>query len=179
MKRKARFWALLTLLLISLGLASASRGEARRVGHLKFPAPLTEADRKYLGLERPGAFTLQDVPAPYVLVEVLNSNCPHCMEQAPALNKLYKLVAGSDLKDRLKFIGVVSNPVGATNWWKTTYKVPFPLLSDPDWEIAGALKISGTPTTVVLAKDGKVVYLEDGVFGHPEKVLKVLKTRLK
>jgi peroxiredoxin len=182
MNRKTAVSVLLSCLAIYLCPVSPSQADALKVGYragnLKFAEPISEADQRYLGLEKPGGFSRADVKAPYVLVEVLNANCPHCVEQAPGLNKLYNMVANSALKDKLKFIGVVSNPAPAAKRWKTAFQVPFPLVADPDWNIAEALNITGTPTTVVLDRDGKVVYLEDGAFPNAARVFNALKSRL-
>jgi peroxiredoxin len=101
------------------------------------------------------------------------------MEQAAALNRLYRLVEGADLKDRLRFIGVVSNSEAAVTRWKKAYKVPFALVPDPEGEIAGDFNITGTPTTVVVDKGGKVIILHDGVFSDGTKVFNQLKAKLK
>lgn len=167
------------LLVFSGSLAATVLKTGYRAGNLKFIKVISEADQKYLGLKTLGPFTLKDVQAEYVLVEVLNVNCPHCMEQAAALNRLYRLVEGSDLKGRLKFIGVVSNSEAAVARWQKTYKVPFALVPDPEWEIAGNLNITGTPTTVVVDKSGKVIILHDGVFSDATKAFNQLKARLK
>ena len=45
-------------------------GPAAENCRFKFSGTLSEADQKYLGLEKPGAFTLQDIKAPYVLIEI-------------------------------------------------------------------------------------------------------------
>jgi len=149
-------------------------------GNLKFAKTMNQADQAYLGLKNPGEFSLKDIQADYVLVEVLNADCPHCMEQAAALNRLYHLVEGSELKDRIKFIGVVSNSDSRTAGWKSAYKVPFPLVPDPEWVIGNdILKITGTPTTVVLDKQGKVIILHDGVFTDANKAFKGLRSKIK
>lgn len=167
------------LLVFSGSLAAAALKIGYQAGNMKFAKVISETDQKYLGLKTPGPFTLRDVQTKYVLIEVLNANCPHCMEQAGAMNRLYRLVEGSDLKDRLKFIGVLSNSEAAVNRWKKAYKVPFALAPDPEGEIAGDLNITGTPTTVVVDKSGKVMVLHDGVFGDPNKAFNQLKAKLK
>jgi peroxiredoxin len=183
MNRKAAILSLLMALWLVFSfcsiLAAAPLQVGSQFGNLKFSKTISEADRTYLGLKKPGEFTLQDIPANYVLIEILNSNCPHCIEQAAALNRLYRLVEGSELKDRLKFIGVVSNPEAAVNKWRTAYKVPFALVPDPEWEMAGTLNITGTPTTVVVDKGGKVIILHDGPFSDADKAFNQLKSRLK
>jgi len=164
----------LAYLLGGVSLAGAAKG-----GGLEFPNTVTAADRSYLGLAKAGKFTLKDLNTPYVLLEVLNTNCPHCMAQAAALNKLFRLVQNSDLNSKVRFIGVVSNPPAAMEKWRQAYKVPFALVADPDWEIAQALKVTGTPTTLVLDKQGKVLLLHNGVFHDAQKVFNELKGRLK
>ncbi len=103
------------------------------------------------------------------------------MDQAPVVNRLYNLVAKSDLKDKVKFIAVgESDNVSSLQRFKTAYKVSFPMVPDPDWHIGvDAFQISGTPTTVVVDKSGKVILREDGVFDSPAQVFKKLKARLK
>ncbi len=166
-------------LVLAAGLAAASLQVGAQFGNLKFSRTLCPADQQYLGLKTSGPFTLSDLQADYVLLEVLNVNCPHCIEQAAAMNRLYRLVEGSNLKGRMKFIGVVSNSEGATNRWRRAYKVPFALVADPEWQIAGILGVTGTPTTVVVNKKGKVLILHDGVFGDANKAFGELKARLK
>lgn len=160
-------------------LAARQLAVGCQVDNLKFSKTLSPADQSYLGLKSSGPFGLRDIKARYVLIEVLNVYCPHCMEQAPALNRLYRLVESSGLKDRIKFVGVVSNGDAAVKRWRTSHKVPFPLVPDPEGEMAGALDITGTPTTVVVNKQGKVIVLHDGVFRDAEKAFKQLKAKLK
>src|SRR5208337_2210400 len=62
------------------------------LGPVTFAAPMSAADATYLGLAKPGEFTLKDVKSPYVLVEQFNTSCPHCMHEAPFLNQLFDRV---------------------------------------------------------------------------------------
>ncbi len=184
MNRKVAGLSLLIGAALTLALGSALLAAPLGVGfmaaNLKFAKTMAPADQAYLGLKNPGAFTLKDIQADYVLVEVLNADCPHCMEQAAALNRLYRLVEASDLKDRIKFIGVVSNSDSRAAGWKNAYKVPFPLVPDPEWVIGNdILKISGTPTTVVLDKQGKVIILHDGVFADANNAFQGLRAKIK
>ncbi|MGA8572819.1 MAG: peroxiredoxin family protein [Desulfobaccales bacterium] len=171
--------AALTLSLCS-ALMAAPLGVGFQAGNLQFGETMTPADQAYLGLKNPGKFALNDIQADYVLVEVLNANCPFCMRQAAALNRLFRLVEASEFKDRVKFIGVVSNsPPEAANW-KRAYKVPFPIVADPGWVIGNnVLKIAGTPTTVVLDKQGKVIILHYGLFTDADMAFQGLRARIK
>jgi hypothetical protein len=66
------------LALVLLFGASALAAEAepqvgQTVGKVKFSKPMSIEDAKYLGLEKPVEFALQDIKAPYVLVEQMNT----------------------------------------------------------------------------------------------------------
>lgn len=97
------------------------------------------------------------------------------------MNRLYNLVARSDLKDKIKFIAVgESDNESSLQRFKTAYKVPFPIVPDPDWVIGVDLfHISGTPTTVLVDKSGKVLIVEDGVFGSAGSMLQKIKAKIK
>ncbi|MFA4902205.1 MAG: hypothetical protein WC600_05605 [Desulfobaccales bacterium] len=97
------------------------------------------------------------------------------------MNRLYNLVAKSDLKDKVKFLAVgESDNESALRKFKAAYKVPFPMVPDPDWAIGvDVFHIDGTPTTVVVDKHGKVLLRESGSFGNAGQMFKILKARLK
>jgi thiol-disulfide isomerase/thioredoxin len=178
MQRKPVLLALAIFLVLSFwshpGLAQG------KFADLKFAGTISEADRQYLGLEKPGPFGLQDIKAPYVLVEIMRTTCPHCVDQAPALNRLHKLVADSPLKDKVKFIAVgESNHEPALKQFQAAHKIPFALVPDPDWEIGTRFTIQGTPTTVLLDRQGKVLLVEEGVFDNPGAMFKRLKAKVK
>jgi hypothetical protein len=103
------------------------------------------------------------------------------VEQAPVVNRLYNLVANSDLKDKVKFLAVgESDNRSSVQRFKAAYKVPFPMVPDPDWDIGVDLfHISGTPTMVLVDKRGKVLLLEDGVFNNAEAMYKKIKSKVK
>jgi hypothetical protein len=103
------------------------------------------------------------------------------VEQEPVVNRLYNLVATSDLKDKVKFIAVGESDNGSSlQRFKAAYKVPFPMLPDPDWAIGVDLfHISGTPTTVLVDKSGKVLLVEDGVFDSAGAMFKKMKAKIK
>ena len=72
MQRKTILVALAGYLMIMLAISSPSLAAPpqQKVANLKFSGTLSEADRNYLGLEKPGGFTLQDIKAPYILIEI-------------------------------------------------------------------------------------------------------------
>jgi peroxiredoxin len=167
-------------ILLATGSLSFAAPSPQKIAAFKFSGTLSEADQKYLGLEKPGAFTLQDIKAPYVLIEIMRTTCPHCVAQVPAMNQLYKLVANSDLKDRLKIFSVgESDDASALKKFKAAHKIPFPLVADPDWAFCSACTVGGTPTTVLVAKNGKVLLVEEGAFDSAGAMFKKIKAKLK
>ena len=97
------------------------------------------------------------------------------------MNRLYNLVAKSDLKDKVKFLAVgEGDNESSLRRFKAGYKVPFPMVPDPDWAIGVDLfHISGTPTTVLVDKSGKVLLMEVGVFDNAGAMFKKIKAKLK
>jgi len=75
MHRKTILMALAGCLMIMLAMSSllSAAPSPQKIANLKFSGTLSETDRQYLGLEKPGAFTLQDIKAPYVLIEITRS----------------------------------------------------------------------------------------------------------
>ena len=57
-------------ILWAMGSLAFAAPPLQKIATLKFSGALSEADRQYLGLEKPGPFTLQDIKAPYVLIEI-------------------------------------------------------------------------------------------------------------
>ncbi|MHB9071928.1 MAG: hypothetical protein ACYC6G_00230 [Desulfobaccales bacterium] len=78
MNRRGMVMVVAGLALIFLFCAAALAAEAepkvgQTVGNVKFSKPMSGEDAKYLGLGKVAEFTLQDVKAPYILVEQMNT----------------------------------------------------------------------------------------------------------
>ncbi len=155
--------------------------EGAQLGNLQFPKLLDPSDQKYLGLSGTGPFTLSQVNAPYVVLEAFGTGCPHCFHQAPTMNKVYNMISGdAKLKDKVKFIAVGGGDNDmAVTMWRKQLQIPFPVLADPDLSLTNKLNIPGTPTTIVLDKSGKAVFVEIGAFESADEFIKVLKSKLK
>ncbi len=170
----------LTLCLASqIAPARADLAVGQRFADLTFSGALSADDRSYLGLTRPGPFTLKDIQARYVLLEIFSDSCPHCILAAPGVNRLFSLIeqhprlqAGGGLPV-LKMLGVgFYGKPGQMEVWRIKHDVPFPLLPDPQAQVGRALDIPGTPTYVVLDRLGRVVFVQAGEMGDPQQFLK-------
>ncbi len=148
---------------------------------VKFAKPISDEDAKSLGLDKPVEFTLKDVKSPYVFVEQFNTSCPHCMHQAPILNDLYsKVQQDAALKDKMKFMSVgQGNDETAVKMWKAFHKVPFAVIPDPSGSLGKALNFSPYPVSMVLDKNGKILWVEIGAFESADEALKAIKAVVK
>ncbi len=177
---------LIFFLFLPISPSQADLQVGQRFENLTFSTPLTAADRDYLGLERPGEFTLKDIQAQYILLEIFSDSCPHCIVAAPAVNRLFRLI---DSNPRLKGSGgkpAVLKMMGvgfygrraALEVWRIKHDVVFPLIPDPKAQVGQALDIPGTPTYVVLDREGRVVFMQAGEMGNPRRFLRKIVTSL-
>jgi hypothetical protein len=162
---------------VSLAGAEADPKVGQVLGAVKFAKPLSDDEAKYLGLAKSEEFSIKDVKAPYILIEQFNTSCPHCMHQAPGLNKLFNTVQQDPaLKDKIKFMSVgQNNDDSAVKMWKAFHKVPFPVLPDPNSALGKALNFSAYPVSMLVDKGGKILWVEIGAFESPDEALKGIK----
>ncbi|MCL4500766.1 MAG: hypothetical protein M1438_02785 [Deltaproteobacteria bacterium] len=75
-KRMAMVTGCLALIFLFGAVSLAVGAEptlGQTLGNVKFPKPMSDEDAKYLGLNKAVEFSLQDIEAPYVLVEQMNT----------------------------------------------------------------------------------------------------------
>ena len=152
-----------------------------KLGNLEFAAPLTSEDATYLGVPADKPFTLSQVANPYLLVEVFATGCSHCYAHAPQMNELYnKINNDPQTKGKLKVLGLASGDSKENCLaWKKQCKVPFALVPDPDSKTVEKINVMGTPTTVLLNKNGDVLYAKAGAFPDVDGFLKELIAAMK
>ncbi len=183
-----------TVLLVIIGLVMFGPGTVTHAGDspptspwsgLLLPAPEQEPMRQYLGLEKRAPFTIDQIAAEVVIVQVYSMYCPFCQLEAPRVNELYALIEKqAGLRRRVKLIGVgVGNSQFEVDFYRETYQVEFPLFPDGKFEIHKLLGETRTPHYYVIkpARAGKVevVYEKVGKFESPEKFLKTVQNHLK
>ncbi|MFO7687525.1 MAG: TlpA disulfide reductase family protein [Desulfobacterales bacterium] len=113
----------------------------------ELPVPETAKHRQYLGLDQKTVFSIPDIEAEVVIIEIFSMYCPHCQREAPTVNKLFqKLEADPKTKGKIKLIGIgVGNSDFEIDYFRKTYDVPFPLFSDGDFAIHRLLGEVRTP----------------------------------
>jgi peroxiredoxin len=117
--------------------------------------PKDSKERAYLGLTEGGTFTLKQVKADLVLVELLNVYCPVCRKQASVYNELFNLLQNDPkTKGRIKMIGIaVGNEDREIKEFRDKYNVRFPILPDRYFEMFRAIGQSRTPFTIYVRQD--------------------------
>lgn len=148
-------------------------------------APADPKDAAYLGIHEGKSFTLRDIPADLVLVEIMNVYCVSCWRQAPVYNKLYDLIESKpETKMRIKMLGFgVGNKDWEVNYFREKFEVPFPVISDPDFVIHEAIGGSRTPFSIFVRQSpgeeaGVVASTHLGVTHEHEELVKDMQSMM-
>jgi hypothetical protein len=122
---------------------------------LPLAVPLTAWDRNYLGITATPSFTLKQIKAEVILVEMLSVYCPACQRQTTFFNNLFKEIEGSHgLKDRVKIVGIAAgNGQLEIEDFKKQFNVRFPILPDPQFKMHSAIGSSRTPFTIIVRQN--------------------------
>ncbi|MBU0769786.1 MAG: TlpA family protein disulfide reductase, partial [Proteobacteria bacterium] len=132
------------------------------------PVPNNSDYQKYLGLPAEGSFTIPQIKARVVIVEIFSMYCPYCQAEAPSLNELYnKIQNNSKLRDSFKLIGIgVGNSTFEIEHFRKIYTIPFPLFPDDDFSIHKKIGEVRTPYFfgIIINEDKthRIVYSEQG-----------------
>ena len=145
------------------------------------PAPDAQQALSYLGLTTTAPYTISQIDAKLVLIEILSALCPHCQANAPVLNRLYQVIQNdADLASDVKIIGIcIGNDKTQIDAFKKTFKVSFPLIPDENMAIAQAVEVKETPTMVLVTHSGNVLWSHSGVIQDFDGLLKDLRENLK
>jgi peroxiredoxin len=93
-----------------------------------------------------------------VLLDFWSIYCVACLEEMPSIVALY-----NKYKDKgLTVLGINLDSFGVRRVKRfidgMAYKIPFPVIIDRKREIAGSYKVAMLPTTILIGKDGTIVY---------------------
>jgi len=81
--------------------------------------------------------------------------CPPCVEEIPSLNRLQKKMQGK----AFQLISInYAEPAKRIKKFMQRVQVDYPVLLDPDGEIAGQWKVVAFPSSFVIGPDGKLKY---------------------
>lgn len=160
MKTRALICAFLAALLACGHLAVWAKDKPEVDVAILSHAALSPSERPdemaYLGLAPDKAFSLPQIPAEVLIVEIFSMYCPICQREAPKVNELHKMLEKDPaLKGKYKILGIgIGNTPFEVDVFRKKFHVTFPLLSDEDYTLEKAFpgKLR-TPTFVVLKHD--------------------------
>ncbi len=114
------------------------------------PVPDDHGHRHYLGTSAKNSFTLKEVKADLIVVEILSVHCHSCQRQIKAYNELYQLIdADPQTSGRIKMIGIAAGntPTEASQFIKR-YNARFPIIPDPRYQLYNAIGETRAPFTI-------------------------------
>ena len=138
--------------------------------NIEMATPNPPEERAYLGLRDADTFTILEVHADLVYIEILNAHCFSCRKQAKSNNHLFRLIANnSNTNERIKLIGIaVGNSVDEVKQFKERYQITYPIIADPDFKIHRAVGYTKTPYSFYIRKNpdgsGQILETHIGAF---------------
>jgi hypothetical protein len=164
----------MVLILTSRAVGAGLPMKDSRLPAFQLPAPASESDLQYLGVQPP-SFGLKDVQCEILLVEILGVYCPLCYQQAPLFNKLHGRIQKRGLGDRVKMLGIA---IGATTaeveHLRQGGSYVYPIVQDEKLVVHKLLGEPRTPFTLLVARDGKVLYTHLGVIEDMDAFFQVI-----
>ena len=97
------------------------------------------------------------------------------------LNALFNKVASdSSLKNKVKIVAAAQGQdQSAAQMWKRFHKVPFAVVPDADRKLSKAMNFGPYPVTMVVDKNGKVVWVHIGAFENADEAFTGIKKAVK
>jgi len=125
--------------------------------NLTFSQSLSKGEQEYLGLSNKKVFSFQEIKGSLILVEVLSTYCANCLVQAPLFSELNSLIEKDPaLKGKVKMIGIAAgNNLMEIEYFKKTYGIPYPILSDVKFDAHTALGSPRTPFSIWVRRDSQ------------------------
>ena len=147
---------------------------------ISLDAPEKEGAREYLGLTGKGPFSISEIKADLLVIEIFSMYCPYCQKEAPIVNDLFNVISQKPaLKDRVKIIGIgAGNTPFEVDVFRNKYDIRFPLFSDESFSVHEAVGEVRTPYFFVLRRsaDGseRVIYSKVGTIHDPNLFLDII-----
>ena len=147
------------------GFCGTPPKQGESLPEMNLAAPSSKEDIAYLGIGEKSLFSIKDVDAQLIVLEILGVYCPVCHKQRPHINRLFHRISkNADLAGKVKFIGIAAGatPMEVAYYMKQS-KAPYPVLPDEKFDIHKKLQEPRTPYTMVVSKDGQILYAHMGL----------------
>ena len=160
MKKKKTLLVFILSLIVSLS-CEVVLGETKPLGFaipfpdLIFTQSLSRGEQNYLGLSPKKVFSFREITGNLVLVEFLSTYCINCQRQAPIFNEVYSSIERDPrLKGKVKMIGIAAgNNLKEVQIFKKAYNIPYPTLSDAQFNAHAAVGNPRTPFSIWVRRD--------------------------
>jgi peroxiredoxin len=106
------------------------------------------------------AVRLANLKGKVVFVNVWATWCEPCRQEMPAMQALYATLAGPDFE--MLAVNSDQSERSVVERFAATYRLSFPVLPDPDLQVAGRYQVTGYPETFVIDRNGTIVAHELG-----------------
>ncbi len=159
------------------GMGDALIAKGAKLPEMVMDAPPEKKDCSYLGIKQNAKFTLADVAADLIILEIIGVYCPQCHKQRPHINRLFhRIKKDAGLSSKVKFVGIA---VGATPM-EVAYliknsRIPYPVLTDEQFAYHKLLGEPRTPFNIVVKKDGTVLWTHLGIIADMNQFFATLK----
>ena len=145
-------------------MAAEPPQEGDELPELVFVASDRPEDADYLGLPDTETFTLAEADYEILLLEIIGVYCPFCHEQAPLFNDLAQRIERAGLDGQVKLIAVASGATPEELAYVRDYSAYiYPLFRDQDYSLHQQLGEPQTPFTLLVNRQGEVIYTHMGV----------------
>ncbi len=126
---------------------------------LTLDAPDSAENRAYLGIEGREPFSLYQVSARIIILEIFSYLCTHCRRQALVLNDVYERIQNDKTVTKgVKIIGIAAAcDQKQVDKWKDTFDAPFPLIPDPKQKSYTKLGRPPVPCTLFVDAEGTIL----------------------
>jgi len=155
--------------------ASTTPKQGEMLTNFGLPTPQDPQQAAYLGLDpQQQNFSLNEIGAEALLVEIFSMYCPFCQREAPEVNEMFAKLRSSNMDGRLKMLGIgTGNSEYEVNVFREKFTVQMPLFADPDFTVYNTIGQVGTPFFMLLQPqpetDGlKILYVHEGIINDPE-----------
>lgn len=132
--------------LVTVGLANAGQSSAPIVdtsalATIRLAFVGTDDHKRYLGIGEAKTVSIAEIKAERLIIVIVNSFCTICQADAPVVNAMYDLVENDPvLKGRTKVVGIApGNTRIEVEQFRSTFRVPFPILPDPEFTLDKAI----------------------------------------
>jgi peroxiredoxin len=106
------------------------------------------------------AVRLANLKGRVVFINVWATWCEPCRQEMPAMQALYTALAGPDFE--MLAVSSDQSERSVVERFVQTHRLSFPVLPDPELQVAGRYRVTGYPETFVIDRNGKVVAHEIG-----------------